>query len=150
MERIRSAVPEDALRVAQLASDLGYTISSDAVDAAIDRQSSPESAIFVADVTADLIGWIHTYRSHLIQTEPFAEIGGLVVDPAHRGGGVGRRLLETAERWASAHGLTTVRVRTNILRSNAHLFYEQRNYVVEKTSYTYIKRLEASDPDVRV
>jgi GNAT superfamily N-acetyltransferase len=64
-----------------------------------------------------------------------------VVDPHDRGGGIGGKLLETAEQWASAHGLAAVRVRSNIVRANAHLFYERRGYEVEKTSYTFIKHL---------
>jgi GNAT superfamily N-acetyltransferase len=141
MEEIRRAVREDAPRLAQLASDLGYTINSDSVGAAIDRLQSDEGAIFVADASEHLTGWIHIYRSHVIQTEPFAEVGGLVVDPLSRGDGVGRRLLEAAERWASANDLTVVRVRSNIVRSNAHRFYERRGYEVEKTSYTFVRSL---------
>ena len=129
MERIRRAVRADAPREAQLAADLGYTINSDSVDAAIDRLKSDGGAIFVADASEHLTGWIHVYRSHVIQTEPFAEVGGLVVDPLSRGEGIGRRLLEAAERWASANDLTLVRVRSNIVRSNAHRFYERLGFV---------------------
>lgn len=141
MEEIRRAVREDAPRVAQLAADLGYTISSDSVSTAIDRLQSGEGAVFVAATSEHLTGWIHIYRSHVIQTEPFAEVGGLVVDPSNRSGGVGQRLLEAAERWASANDLAMVRVRSNIVRSNAHQFYERRGFDVEKTSYTFIKSL---------
>ena len=102
MEEIRKAVHEDAPRVAQLAVDLGHSITSESVGAAIDRLKPDEGAILVADASHHLTGWIHIYRSHVIQTEPFAEIGGLVVDPLNRGDGVGRRLLEAAERWAPA------------------------------------------------
>lgn len=141
METSRRAVGEDTPRVARLAADLGSTITSDSVGAAIDWLQSDEGAIFVADASEHLTGWIHIYRSHVIQTEPFAEVGGFVVDPLNRGDGVGQRLLEAAERWASANDLTLVRVRSNIVRSNAHRFYERRGYDVEKTSYTFSKSL---------
>ena len=59
----------------------------------------------------------------------------------NRADGVGRRLIEAAERRASANDLTLVRVRSNIVRSNAHRFYERRGYDVEKTSYTFTKSL---------
>ena len=142
MVEIRKAVRDDAPRVAQLASDLGYTISPESVRAAIDRLSSEKGALFVAGGDKRLIGWIHVYRSRVIQTEPFASVGGLVVDPLSRGTGVGRRLLEAAEQWASAAGLTAIRVRSNITRTHAHLFYERRGFDVEKTSYTFIKELD--------
>jgi hypothetical protein len=32
-------------------------------------------------------------------------------------------------------------VRSNIVRSNAHRFYERRGYDVEKTSYTFVRSL---------
>lgn len=141
MIEIRRAVRDDAHRVAQLAGDLGYTISQDSVEAAIDRLPSEEGALFVADADSGLIGWIHVYRSQAIQTEPFATVSGLVVDPLRRGTGVGRKLLAAAEQWASAGGLGTIRVRSNIVRTNAHLFYERSGFDVEKTSYTFIKHL---------
>ena len=141
MVEIRRAVHDDAHRVAELASDLGYTISPGSVGTAIDRLSSEDGALFVADTGSGLIGWIHIYRTHVVQTEPFASVGGLVVDPLRRGTGVGRRLLEAAEQWASAGGLGTIRVRSNIVRSYAHQFYERSGFAVEKTSYTFIKHL---------
>ena len=84
------------------------------------------------------------YRSHVLQTEPFAEVGGLAVDPHHRGDGVGRGPLETAERWAGTNGLIVIRLRSNIVRSNAHRFYERRSYSVEKTSHTFVKQVNES------
>jgi GNAT superfamily N-acetyltransferase len=141
MSVIRNARVEDAPRLAQLAGDLGYTISSVSVGGAIERLRSSEGAIFVAVEGEQVAGWIHIYRSQVIQTQPFTEVGGLVVDPHDRGSGIGGRLLETAEQWASAHGLAVVRVRSNTVRANAHLFYERRGYEVEKTSYTFIKHL---------
>jgi len=144
MDEIRSAQRDDAPHLARLARDLGYTINSESVSAAIDRLQPDGGAVFVADTDERLTGWIHVYRSRVLQTEPFAEVGGLVVDPQYRGGGVGRRLLETAERWADTNGLTVIRPRSNIVRSNAHRFYERHGYSVEKTSYTFAKQVNAS------
>jgi len=140
MDKIRSARREDAPRLAQLAGDLGYGIGSASIGAAIDRLQPNEGAVYVAEEDDHLTAWIHVYRSPVIQAEPFAEVGGLVVDPQKRGAGIGRRLLETAEQWASANGLAAIQVRSNIVRSNAHIFYKQRGYDLEKTSYTFIKR----------
>ena len=140
MDKIRSARREDAPRPAQLAGELGSGISSVSIGAAIDRLRPDEDAIYVAEEDEHLTAWIHVYRSRVLQTEPFAEIGGLVVDSQRRGAGIGRRLLETAEQWASANGLVAIRVRSSIVRSNAHLFYKRRGYDLEKTSHTFIKR----------
>jgi GNAT superfamily N-acetyltransferase len=86
-----------------------------------------------------IVGWTHVYRTDLVQEMPFAELGGLVVDPRRRGSGVGKRLLEAAEHWAFDHGLATMRVRSNVVRSGAHRFYERNGFAVEKTSLTFVK-----------
>jgi GNAT superfamily N-acetyltransferase len=100
--------------------------------------------VFVADTGERLTGWIHVCRRHVLQTEPLAGVGGLVVDPHHRGDGVGRRLLETAERWADTNGLIVIRLRSNSVRSNAHRFYERRGYGVEKMPHTFVKQVNES------
>ena len=142
MDEIRSARLEDAPRIARLAGDLGYSIGPGPVRAAIDRLQPEDGAVFVAGGEDRLSGWVHVHRSKLLQSEPFAEVGGLVVDPTNRGHGIGKRLLERAEQWAADNHLALVRVRSNVVRSNAHLFYEGRGYAVEKTSYTFIKHME--------
>ncbi len=142
MDEIRSATRDDAPRIAYLAGDLGYAIGSGSIRAAIDRLRPEDGAVFVACRGDHLTGWIHVRRSELLQSEPFSEVGGLVVDPTSRGEGIGKELLKRAEQWAADNHLAVVRVRSNVVRSNAHLFYEGRDYGVEKTSYTFIKHLE--------
>jgi GNAT superfamily N-acetyltransferase len=102
MYNIRRADREDAPGVAQLAHDPGSTIDVESVDVGLDLLGPEDGAVFVADTGKQLAGWINTYRSHVLQTEPSGQVGGLVVDPHNRGTGVGRRLLEAAERSAAA------------------------------------------------
>jgi GNAT superfamily N-acetyltransferase len=144
MDEIRKATSEGAPPVARLANDLGYAVDSESISAAIGRLQPNDGAVFVAGTGERLTGWIHIYRSHVLQTEPFAGVGGLVVDPQYRGNGVGHRLLKTAERWADTNGLTVIRPRSNTIRFDAHHFYERRGYSVEKTSYTFVKQASAS------
>lgn len=141
MDEIRIATRDDTPGIARLAADLGYTIGSGAVRAAIDRLQPGYDAVFVACRGDQLTGWVHVERREILQTEPFAEVGGLVVDPTNRGDGIGTRLLQRAEQWAADNHLAVIRVRSNAVRSNAHLFYEGRGYGVEKTSYTFVKDL---------
>ena len=73
--------------------------------------------------------------------ESRGEIVGLVVDAAHRGRGVGRRLVAEVEAWAAARGLEVVTVRSNVARTESHPFYERLGYARTKTQHAYRKRL---------
>jgi GNAT superfamily N-acetyltransferase len=65
----------------------------------------------------------------------------LVVSEAHRGAGVGRRLLEAVEQWGAGRGLDQVSLRSNIIRPESHAFYEKVGYTRFKTQHAYRKRL---------
>ncbi len=86
-------------------------------------------------------GWVHAHVSHLVERDPEAQIGGLVVDEACRGGGTGRLLMERAEQWARDRGLKSVYLRSNIIRKDAHAFYKKLGYEIVKTQYAFRKRL---------
>ena len=69
-----------------------------------------------------------------------------MVDLTYRGRGVGRRLVQAAEAWASARGLDQMAVRSNVGRAESHPFYERLGYVRAKTQHAYRKRLRALAP----
>lgn len=64
---------------------------------------------------------------------------GLVVAAGYRGRGVGRRLAEAAARWAKERGLDEMSVRSNVVRAEAHPFYERLGYSRIKTQHAYRK-----------
>ena len=68
-----------------------------------------------------------------------ANIGGLVVDEAHRSSGVGAELLAAAEAWARERAATKMVVRSRVTREGAHRFYEREGYVLVKTSHVFEK-----------
>jgi len=55
--------------------------------------------------------------------------------------GVGSELVSRAVGWARDHGCTTVRVRTNIQRTESHPFYERLGFARIKTQHAYEVRL---------
>ncbi|MGD1995350.1 MAG: GNAT family N-acetyltransferase [Anaerolineae bacterium] len=141
--RIRAAEPEDVKRVADLCGQLGYPASGDDVRrrlAWIHRQE--EHAVYVAERTDGvLVGWVHVYIRHLLVADRHAELGGLVVDGSFRGRGVGRLLMEWAERWTRKKGCRAVYLRSNVIREGAHAFYEELGYINLKTQYAFQKIL---------
>jgi GNAT superfamily N-acetyltransferase len=86
-----------------------------------------------------VIGWVHVYVDKLLTVGPRAEIGGLVVDEGWRSRGVGAALMQRAERWARQKGCSRVVVRSNVLRSGAHVFYERCGYQLFKQQKVYSK-----------
>jgi len=139
---IRPARAEDAGRIAELSGQLGYPAAEEDIRrrlAAIEQDG--RGVVYVAEADGQAIGWVHVYSAPQLESDPHAEIGGLVVDEAHRGCGVGRLLMQEAEDWAREHGCREVRVRSNVIREQAHIFYERIDYINVKTQKVFRKIL---------
>jgi GNAT superfamily N-acetyltransferase len=85
---------------------------------------------------------VHVYACPTVESELYGEIGGLVVDKDQRGQGVGKALMAEAESWASGRGIREIRLRSNILREQAHQFYQAIGYEIIKTQLTFRKALK--------
>jgi GNAT superfamily N-acetyltransferase len=132
----------DAIEIAHLSGELGYPTSADVMRECIEFLARLEDhAIFVACLSAEVVGWIDVRETHYLQVEKRAEIGGLVVSSAARGGGIGHRLVACAERWGLQRGLKNVVVRSRIGREAAHRFYLREGYTQTKASAVFAKRL---------
>lgn len=135
---------EDAEMVAELTEQLGYPASAAQIRARVAAVADlSDHGLFVATSEGVVAGWIHVRTWDLLQDEPAAELGGLVVGELHRGQGVGEALLGAAEEWAQRRGRAVLWVRTNVTREGAHRFYEGRGYHRMKTSHTFRKELGA-------
>jgi len=88
-----------------------------------------------------VVGVIHAAELEVLESGPRCEIVGLVVNETVRGRGIGHELVAAAERWAIARGLPRASVRSNILRADAHVFFERLGYVRAKTQHVYRKEL---------
>jgi GNAT superfamily N-acetyltransferase len=142
MTILRAPCPEDLPALADLCTQLGYPSTTEEVNRRLETiLEQTGHAVFVAEVDGQAAGWIHVYASQTVESESCAEIGGLVVDKAHRGQGLGKALLAEAEMWARQGGIPEVRVRSNVIRKEAHRFYEVLGYENIKTRFTFCKRL---------
>ncbi|HET7213518.1 MAG TPA: GNAT family N-acetyltransferase [Terriglobia bacterium] len=141
--RIRAAQIGDAGRLAELSGQLGYPSSVASVRKRLrNLLADRDHAIWVAESEAGAVaGWIHVFVKRLLESDREVEIGGLVVDQDFRGQGAGKALVERAERWAKARRLTSVYVRSNIIRKDAHIFYQKLGYKIIKTQSAFRKEL---------
>jgi len=151
---VRAMVASDAERVAELCGQLGYPSSAVEVRARFDVLCGrPDEGMFVAaDGAAGIdavIGWVHVRPSLTLESDPCAEIAGLVVDAAARSAGVGQALVAAAERWAVEHGYGEIRVRSNVVRERAHAFYRRLGYEVVKAQVNFRKTLDQREVDSR-
>jgi GNAT superfamily N-acetyltransferase len=139
---VRRATPADAESVARLCGQLGYAASAaQAAERLRTIDSHPGHAVLVAESGGAVAAWIDLHIEHSIAAGKTVQVAGLVVDENHRGSGVGRLLMRHAEEWARSNGCSSVRLRSNIIRSQAHEFYVKLGYKVTKTQKAFAKDL---------
>ena len=142
---IRAARASDAAEIAQLTTQLGYDLThGDAADRLSRILLREDQQFFVADVDGRAVGWVHVVFTEYVDAEAFAAIAGLVVDRDHRRVGIGRALVDRAERWARDRGCAIVRLASRATRTAAHRFYETLGYAAIKTQYSFINPLDAA------
>ena len=140
---IRLAWAEDAERIAVLCQQLGYPASQEEVQRRLNQiQQDEQHAVYVAELPdGRVVGWVHVHVCQLVVADPQAEIGGLVVDEGYRRCGVGRLLMQQAEQWAREKECWAIYLRSNAVRKDAHVFYEETGYSNVKTSMAFRKAL---------
>ena len=130
MAKLRGPTAQDAERLADLMTQLGYPCEATDIPGRLERLiSDPDVLVTVAEhggrvvgvVTGHFIGSLH-------KTEPVAMLTALVVLERARGHGVGRLLVAHVEQWARARGATTISLTSALRRVDAHGFYKQLGY----------------------
>lgn len=140
---IRIAFESDATALTELADQLGYPSKPEEIAGRLRTLMDLEDhEIFVAEAAdVGVVGCVQVMAAHRLVSEPFAELGGLVVEQGWRWQGAGSLLLERAEGWARARGLTIMRVNSNTARQGVPEFYESQGYKLIKTQNVFHKTL---------
>jgi GNAT superfamily N-acetyltransferase len=137
---VRTATIQDAESLAELSCQLGYPAhAEDMLKRLAQIERRDENAVYVAEVSGKVIGWVHIMARDLLESGRYAEIGGLVVDELRRGQGAGQALMNKAEEWAREHQCREIVVRSNVIRTAAHRFYERIGYRVTKSQKVFRK-----------
>ncbi len=141
---VRPATSEDARVLDTLSAELGYATTEEAISRRLtDLVSDPNHSVFVAQVETEVVAYIDAQISRRVHLDAYAEIVGLVVSSSHRSNGIGGALLAHAERWAVENGVSTIRLRSNVKRADAHRFYQREGYSITKTSLNFEKILKS-------
>ncbi len=129
-------------QVAKLSDQLGYPVTlQDLRGRFTHLSSSPRHSFLVYEENKNILGWIHLERVEDLIEEDKVEVKAFVVEENSRGSGIGKALLEAAEKWAKTYQLHTIYLNCNILRERTHKFYAREGFVNYKTSRFFEKKI---------
>jgi ribosomal protein S18 acetylase RimI-like enzyme len=145
--KIRSCRLADSAAVAELATELGYPTGAAQAEArlAVLLASQADAVLVAEEDDGTVVGWLHARETRALESDPGAEIAGLVVAAPRRGRGHGRALVEGALRWAAARGLPTLRVRTNVARQETQRWYRAAGFAAVKTQVVFSRGTSPSE-----
>lgn len=142
MLTIRPMDERDLPAVTALTAQLGYPSTLDQITQRYQLiTTGGDCALYVADLDGAVAGWVYVRGILLLEDEPRAEVWGLVVDERHRRQGIGEALMRQAEAWARDAGYRELSLRSNVVRAEAHAFYQRIGYTLVKTSHIFWKSL---------
>ena len=133
MITIREVTVKDAEEITMLSHQLGYSISEQQTLQNIKGlKQSNDHEVFLAVHEQQVIGWMGVSYHISLESSPLCEIHGLVVHEKYRGKGVGKMLVEKAKQWSSEKSVSKLRLRCNIKRTEAILFYQKIGFIEAK------------------
>ena len=138
---IREGDVTDAQIVAQLLGDLDYPNTPEAVAERIANMAgNPDSRLLVAEQAGKTVGFISLhFIPQLALAGEFCRVSYLCVSDHVRGGGIGQKLLDEAERLAAERGCDRMEIHSHIRRVRAHQFYARARY--EESPKYLLKKL---------
>jgi GNAT superfamily N-acetyltransferase len=126
---LRPAAASDAERIAALFTDEGYPAGPTDIVARLERFSSAFSKVVVADLDGEILGFVAYHAMPRFEHDDrIVRVLALVVDPGVRERGVGRLLMDEAERAARDVGAAFVEVTAGHHRADARHLYEALGY----------------------
>ena len=143
MPTLTNATLADATSLTSIISySLDYTVSIEVVSQRIEKiLQRDDHLLLVAKIDDQVVGFCHGYLRLLTEVVEAIEIGGLAVTEEHRGKGVAKQLVTAIEDWAKTMGCSQVVLASNIIRTNAHAFYEHLGYKKIKQQFAFEKNL---------
>jgi GNAT superfamily N-acetyltransferase len=126
---LRPATADDAERIAGLFTDEGYPAGPSDIVERLERFASEHSRVIVADNGGEVLGFVAVHALPRFEhSDRVLRIMALVVDAGVRERGVGRLLMEDAERLGREVGAAFAEVTAGHHRPDARRFYEDLDY----------------------
>lgn len=138
--KIREAKPSDAARLTELIGTLEHDIDEKTVGKNLARLKKAGELPLVATLDKQVVGLCGVHKMVAIhRPTPVGRIQILVVAAKAQRGGIGRMLVEAAEKWCRDAGCELVEVTSNDRLTAAHAFYRHMGY--ERSSIRFFKKL---------
>ena len=130
MIEIRPCVSDDAVAVSTLLGELGYTVSiRQATEQIAELGKTGSDPIFLAVADGQVLGLLAAHLCRMLQyASAIVPVTALVVDAQAGRRGMGKLLMEHAERMGSAAGCEFVELTSAMDRAEAHAFYRSIGY----------------------
>ena len=139
---LRIAEIGDAQAIADLSGQWGYQSTKENMIRCLNNISKNGDHILYVLINEDrMIGWIHGIYSLRVESDPFVEIGGLIVDKDCRRQGLGKLLIDKIIAWSLFRNCHLVRGRCNIIRKEANAFYNAAGFKEIKQQKVYDKQV---------
>ena len=140
---LRTPSTEDAAAITALVGELGYPAKQGDIEARLQLLLDRDRYFLAVASGPDacLLGLVNAERRVTIESGTSFELTGLVVGSRARRAGVGSALVAAAEAWARSLGAQALRVRSNVVRPEAHAFYARLGYGLRKTQHCYDRAL---------
>src|SRR5690242_14569998 len=121
---IRKALLSDLSILRDLTEQLGYPLAETTLSENLQTILANENEVlFVMAENDKPIAWIHIFHTIRLESGSFCELGGLVVDKNYRSKGIGKLLIEKAIEWTRDRNVPVLKLRSNVIRKDAHRFY---------------------------
>jgi len=118
--------------------EMDYNPDVDALPRMVDKLNRSDSDYIVGGyVGEELKGWLHAVIMDRVTAGSFVEIVGLAVAEDQKREGMGQALVKSLRTWAASNGIKQIRVRCNTERKEAHAFYEELDFKLNKKQRVY-------------
>jgi len=143
MIHIREAEKPDYQEIIRLMkNELGYPdLDEVETDKRLDYfKNSDDFMTFVAVVDDEIAGFIDVMKGIAYTNNGYySQIMALAVSEKKRRCGIGTALVTRAEEWSLSYGIAGISVNSNIMRLDAHAFYEKLGYTKKSFSFKKIQ-----------
>jgi GNAT superfamily N-acetyltransferase len=137
---IRPARQTDAIKLAQLITELGYPSQAGEVWSRIEKMPTETYETLVAVLDGDIAGFIGLLTLPVYEhSHPIGWVLALCVSSDRQRQGVGTALVQAAEAHYRGRGVIDVRLHSGLQREDAHEFYEKMGF--GKSGYRFKKKL---------
>ena len=126
---VRPAAAADCAALERLIGQLGYEVTASAIAGRLAALENAGRLVLVAELEGAVVGCLSTSVMPVLhRPAPVGRISMMVVDESQRNRGIGAVLVRAAEQALLAAGCQLVEVTSNLVRIDAHRFYERLGY----------------------